>query len=65
VWSGQLPLNGLTMLAKEEVMTTRLTVGADFLMDLRTPVVPIMAGSRSSLDLSVRIWEEKREKDTG
>ena len=36
------------MEAKEDVMTTRLTEGADFLMDLRTPVVPIMAGSRSS-----------------
>lgn len=34
--------------AKEEVITTRLTVGAALAMDLRMPVVPIMAGSRSS-----------------
>lgn len=36
------------MEAKEEVMTTRLTEGADFLMDFRMPVVPMTAGSRSS-----------------
>jgi hypothetical protein len=51
VCSGQLPLKGLTIEAKEEVITTRLTLGADFLIDFRMPVVPIMAGSRSSFEV--------------
>jgi hypothetical protein len=37
--------------AKEEVITTRFTLGADFLIDFKMPVVPIMAGSRSSFEV--------------
>lgn len=37
-----------TMDAKLEVITTRLTEGALFLIDFRIPVVPMKAGSRSS-----------------
>jgi hypothetical protein len=47
LWPGQLPLLGLTIEAKLDVMMTRLTDGALFLIDFRTPVVPITAGSRS------------------
>lgn len=35
--------------AEDEVMTTRLTEGPCALMDLRMPVVPLMAGSRKSV----------------
>jgi hypothetical protein len=35
--------------ADDEVMTTRFTDGAYALIDLRMPVVPLMAGSRKSL----------------
>jgi hypothetical protein len=38
----------LTIAAKEDVMTTILTVGADALIDLRMPVVPMIAGSIKS-----------------
>jgi len=34
--------------AKELVITTLVTDGADFLMALRMPVVPIIAGSKRS-----------------
>jgi hypothetical protein len=34
-----------TIDAKDEVMTTCLTEGALFLIDFRTPVVPMTAGS--------------------
>lgn len=37
-------LLGSMIAAKEEVMTTRLTVGALLLIAFRIPVVPIMAG---------------------
>ena len=37
------------------VITTRLTPGADFLMALRMEVVPIMAGSKSSVLGSVQL----------
>ncbi len=40
------------MLANEEVMTTRFTVGANFLMAWRIPVVPMIAGSRRSFWVS-------------
>lgn len=43
------------MAAKEEVMTTFLTVGALFLMAAKTPFVPLMAGSMSSFWLSVTL----------
>lgn len=48
-----LGLEPLTIEAKEEVMTTRLTVGAFFLIALSMPVVPMMAGSRRSFLVSV------------
>lgn len=43
------------MEAKDEVITTLLTVGALFSMAFRTPVVPMMAGSRRSFLLSVTL----------
>lgn len=46
---GSASLASDRMDAKEEVMTTRFTPGADFLMAFRMDVVPIMAGSRSSV----------------
>ena len=52
-YPGGLP-SGLTMAAKEEVITTRVTVGALALMALRMPRVPFMAGSRRSFWVSVR-----------
>src|ERR1700712_5234175 len=55
VCSGQNPLSALTMAAKDDVITTRLTVGALFLIDFKMPVVPIMAGSSRSCPLSVYI----------
>lgn len=39
---------GLRIVADDEVTTTRLTVGAWALTDLRIPVVPLIAGSRKS-----------------
>lgn len=45
-----------TIEAKEEVMTTRLTVGAFFLMAFKMPVVPMMAGSRRSFLVSVMFY---------
>jgi hypothetical protein len=41
------------MAAKEEVMTTRFTVGALFLIAFKIPVVPFTAGSRRSFFVSV------------
>lgn len=43
------------MAAKDDVMTTRLTVGADFLMDFKMPVVPITAGSSRSWEVVSRL----------
>lgn len=40
--------HGFIIAADEEVMTTRLTLGAYALIDLRMPVVPLIAGSRKS-----------------
>ena len=40
------------MAAKEDVMTTRFTWGADLAIALRIPVVPLMAGSSRSFLLS-------------
>ena len=37
-----------TIAAKEDVMTTRFTDGAEALMALRIPVVPLIAGSKKS-----------------
>jgi hypothetical protein len=37
------PLPESTIAAKEEVITTRLTVGALFLIDRRIPIVPLIA----------------------
>jgi hypothetical protein len=46
------------MEAKEEVITTRFTVGAFFLMAFSIPVVPIIAGSRRSFLVSVTLkWK--------
>jgi len=45
---GQSPLLASMMEANDEVMTTRLTEGADFLIDFKMPVVPMTAGSRRS-----------------
>lgn len=42
---GQKPLLPFTIAANEDVITTCLTDGALFLIDLRIPVVPITAGS--------------------
>lgn len=47
VWSGLVPFVPSMTEAKLEVMTTRFTVGALFLIDFRIPVVPMIAGSRS------------------
>lgn len=45
-------------LLRNAALTTRLTVGALFLMARRMPVVPIMAGSRRSLLMSVTLkWK--------
>jgi hypothetical protein len=50
------------MAAKEEVITTRFTEGAFFLMAFRIPVVPIMAGSNRSFLTSVTLkWNYKYE----
>jgi hypothetical protein len=50
------------MEAKEEVIITRLTVGAFPLIAFSTPVVPIIAGSRRSFLVSVMLkwkgWNE-------
>ena len=46
-------MGGLIIAAKDDVITTCFTEGAFFLMALRTPVVPIMAGSRRSFFVSV------------
>lgn len=44
--------------AKEEVITTRLTEGAERWIDLRMEVVPIMAGSKRSRFASVTLkWK--------
>jgi hypothetical protein len=43
------------MAADEDVMTTRLTLGANALIDLRIPVVPLMAGSRHSFTGSFQV----------
>jgi len=43
------------MAADEDVRTTLFTVGACALMDLRIPVVPLMAGSRKSLTGSLTL----------
>lgn len=43
------------MEANEEVITTRFTVGAFFLIALRIPIVPIIAGSRRSFFVSVML----------
>lgn len=51
----ELPLEGLTIDANEEVITTLFTVGAFFLIALRTPVVPMIAGSRRSFLTSVTL----------
>lgn len=40
--------HGLMIAADDEVMTIRFTLGAYALMDLRIPVVPLIAGSRKS-----------------
>lgn len=48
VCPGQNPFGPLTRAAKEDVMTTCLTVGALFLIDFKIPVVPITAGSMRS-----------------
>lgn len=40
--------HGFIIAADEDVITTRLTLGAYALIDLRIPVVPLMAGSRKS-----------------
>lgn len=45
---GQKPLDGFTIAAKDDVMTTCFTVGAFFLMDFKMPVVPMTAGSSKS-----------------
>lgn len=41
--------SGLRIAAEDDVTTTRLTDGPYALIDLRIPVVPLMAGSRKSL----------------
>lgn len=45
VCPGQNPLLPFTIAAKEDVITTCLTVGALFFIDFRMPVVPMTAGS--------------------
>ena len=45
---GQRPLSESMIAAKEEVMTTRFTVGAEALIAFRMPVVPIMAFEKVS-----------------
>lgn len=49
VWFGSVILFSSKMAAKDEVMTTRRTVGAERAMALRMPVVPLTAGSMSSV----------------
>jgi hypothetical protein len=49
----EFPFEAFRIEAKEEVITTRVTVGAFFLIALRIPVVPITAGSRRSFLVSV------------
>lgn len=39
-----------------EVMTTRWTLGLFFLIDLRTPTVPLTAGTKSSSGSSAFMW---------
>jgi hypothetical protein len=51
-YSGRSPLNGSTTEAKDDVMTTRLTVGPYSLTDFKTSVVPWIAGSRRSFTVS-------------
>lgn len=51
----ELPLEPSIIDAKDEVMTTRFTVGAFFLMALRIPVVPIIAGSKRSFLVSLTL----------
>jgi hypothetical protein len=51
VYSGLRPLSLSMMEAKEEVMTTRLTWGLCFWMEVRTEVVPLIAGFRRSRSL--------------
>ena len=48
--------------AKEEVMTTRLTDGAFFLMAFKIPVVPTMAGSRRSFLVSVTLLKVRGQQ---
>lgn len=43
--------------ATDEVMTTRLTSGLFFFMDLRTPRVPFTAGTKSSCGSSASKWK--------
>jgi hypothetical protein len=52
-WPGQFPLVGFTIAANDDVMTTRFTEGAFFLIDFKIPVVPMIAGSRRSCLVSV------------
>ena len=52
MYPGRTPLSMSMIEAKEEVMTTRLTFGACFWMEVRTEVVPSMAGLRRSRSLS-------------
>lgn len=49
--------------ANDEVMTTRLTVGALFLIDLRIPVVPIIAMSNLS-DMVLNLENPAQRRDT-
>jgi hypothetical protein len=56
----ELPREPSTIAAKDDVITTCFTVGAFFLIALRTPVVPLIAGSKRSFFVSVTLkWKSK------
>ena len=50
------------MAAKDDVITTCFTLGAFFLIALRIPVVPMMAGSKRSFLISVTLkWNYRTQ----
>jgi hypothetical protein len=55
VWPGQLPFEASIKAAIDETFTTRLTDGAKRAMEDKMPVVPIMAGSKSSFCTSLQL----------
>jgi hypothetical protein len=57
VWSQELPFEASIMDAKDEVMTTCLTVGAFFLIAFRMPVVPMMLRTKLAVELQVMTRE--------